>query len=181
MMCFKFLKSLCLQIDSLLAKFCWGNRGASSIHWKSWSSLDLPKSQGGMGFRNLQNFNQALLAKQCWRMLMNPSALWIQLLKARYFPTDSFFLQARRGSSPSWIWKSLLFGRDLLVPKIAYQVGNGGDVPIWNTNWFPQVTEALVLCLGVQLAILLPDTHFVFESDSFQLVRLLLDHSLIAD
>ncbi|XP_040363945.1 uncharacterized mitochondrial protein AtMg00310-like [Rosa chinensis] len=172
MMCFLFPKTLCHQIDSLIARFWWGNNGDSGIHWMSWSSLGLSKAKGLMGFRDLQDFNQALLAKQGWRIPTNPSAVWARILKARYFPLDTFFI-ARKGSSASWLWSSLLHGRDLLTSNVAWQIENGLHVPVWHSNWIPQRPEALAVRLGVQLALSIPSTHFLFEIDSLQLVKLL--------
>ncbi|KAM1618134.1 hypothetical protein ACFX1R_018327 [Malus domestica] len=53
------------------------------------------------------------MAKQCWRIVQNPNAFWVQVLKARYFP-NSDFMMASRGSRPSWAWSSLLEGRKII-------------------------------------------------------------------
>lgn len=52
------------ELHSILARFWWGANGAErKMHWHSWESLCLPKSMGGMGFRDVKILNQALLAK----------------------------------------------------------------------------------------------------------------------
>jgi hypothetical protein len=43
-----------------------------------------------MGFRDLQLFNKALLAHQGWWLLHQPSSLLCRVLKAKYFPNQSF-------------------------------------------------------------------------------------------
>jgi hypothetical protein len=75
--------------------------------------MTMPKYLGGMGFRDMELFNLALLARQAWRILENPSTLSAQILKAFYYPfTD--FLNASLGSSPSQVWRAIVGGRDIL-------------------------------------------------------------------
>ena len=66
----------------------------------------MPKPHGGMGFRDLKVFNQALLPKQVWRLLCDTSSLMHKVLRACYYPND-VFLNARRGYDPSYVWRSI--------------------------------------------------------------------------
>jgi len=48
--------------------------------------LVLPKGFGGMGFKDLRLMNQALLARQAWRLVAFHDSLCARALKAKYYP-----------------------------------------------------------------------------------------------
>ena len=117
--------TLCKKINSDIANFWWGtDNGKNKTHWMSWSKLCNGKADGGLGFHDLHSYNKALLAKQYWRLLKNPDALWAKLLKARYFPNCSL-ARATKGRRPSWIWSSLLAGRDIVEKNTRWRINNG--------------------------------------------------------
>lgn len=72
-----------------------------------------PKSEGGLGFRNMHAFNLRLLAKQGWRLLTNPSSLVAQTLEAKYYPSGSF-LNAKVRLTASLCRKNICAAKDLL-------------------------------------------------------------------
>lgn len=68
-------------------------------------SLDLMckhKNNGGLGCRNLTDFNLALLGKQGCRLLTQEDSLVGQIFKARYFPLGSY-MSAELGNNPTFI------------------------------------------------------------------------------
>jgi hypothetical protein len=72
-----------------------------------------PKYLGGLGFRDIEMFNLALLARQAWRIMQNSESLSTKFLKAIYFPNGKF-LDADLGSKPSQIWRGILDGWEVL-------------------------------------------------------------------
>ncbi|CAN1324350.1 Uncharacterized mitochondrial protein AtMg00310 [Linum perenne] len=85
-------------MDAIIRRFWWaGNMEKMTIHWVSKVKVQRSKNDGGLGFRNLEDFNCVFLAKMGWRIITQPDALWVKLLKALYFPRCDF-LNARKGS-----------------------------------------------------------------------------------
>ncbi|KAL4384987.1 hypothetical protein GQ457_15G025630 [Hibiscus cannabinus] len=89
-----------------------------------------------MGFRDMSKFNVALLAKQGWRILTDPSSLLARVMKARYFPTTDF-MNASLGASPSYTWRSIYCSRGLLEHGLGWRVGTGSAISVWNDAWLP--------------------------------------------
>jgi len=83
--CFKIPLGLCHDIEAMIKKFWWRQRGdRRKVHWVKWKELTKSKMEGGMGFRDLALFNDSLLAKQALRLLKNQDSLFYKVFKARF-------------------------------------------------------------------------------------------------
>lgn len=88
---YKLPKTVIDGLSQALACFWWSNvEHKRKIHWLSWEKMCLSKEMGGMGFKELESFNQALLAKQAWRLLHFEDILMSQVLKSKYYECSSF-------------------------------------------------------------------------------------------
>jgi hypothetical protein len=107
-----------------MRRFWSGQQGKESgVNWMNWVSMSTSKASGGIGFRDFNCFNKALLAKQGWRLWSNPESLVAQLMKVKYYLENSF-LEAKIGQRPSFIWRSISISCDLLREGLIWRVGD---------------------------------------------------------
>ena len=137
MSCFLIPKGLCEETEGMIRKFWWGqSRKESKIAWVSWEKLCKSKSNGGMGFRNFQAFNLAMLAKQGWRLLSNPDSLCAKVYQARYY-LNGDVLNSKLGYNPSYAWRSSFKALEVIRKGTQWRVGNGKLIHIWEDKWLP--------------------------------------------
>lgn len=132
---FKMPERFCEEYEQLVRNFWWGHeKGEKKVHWIAWEKLTSPKLLGGLGFRDIRCFNQALLARQAWRLIESPDSLCARVLKAKYYPngtiTDTAFPSV---SSPTW--KGIVHGLELLKKGLIWRIGDGSKTKIWRNHW----------------------------------------------
>ena len=128
---FKLLLSLCNEIEALIKKFWWGQRGdRKKIYWVKWEEMTKSKTIEVLGFRDLTMFNDSLLPKQAWRLLYNKTSLFYKVFKARFFPNSSL-MEAANSRIGSYTWKSILRGRDIIQRGGLWRIGSGEKINSW--------------------------------------------------
>ncbi|KAK1642877.1 hypothetical protein QYE76_060682 [Lolium multiflorum] len=135
---FEFPAGLVEELNQMIRDFHWGDEHERRrMHWLSWDKLMQPKLNGGMGFRDFRVYNQALLARQSWRLLQFPDSPCARLLKEKYYPSghllDTAFIQ-----DVSATWKGVMHGLELLKQGAIWRIGSGAMVKIWRDNWLPR-------------------------------------------
>ena len=96
-----------------------------------------------MGFRELQKFNDALLAKQVWRLATNQDTLFYRFFKSKFFPHGSVF--EAKNNMGSFAWKSLLKGRDTIRRGLKWGVGDGPSIKVLKDQWLPSGSSGRVI------------------------------------
>ncbi len=130
MSCFWLLAKLCNDLEAMVRRFWWSNNSEQrKIHWVSWRKLCQPKYKGGLGFRDLRKFNDALLAKQVWRLLHDTSSLFYRVFKAKFFPHGTI-LDCHTTTRGSYAWQSILKARQVIARGAVWRVGNGQSINI---------------------------------------------------
>lgn len=134
---FRLPKRLCREINSLMGRLWWGHKGnESKIAWMAWDGMGKHKQEGGLGYRDLRSFNNALLAKQSWRLINNPDSLAGRVFKEKYYPSGDF-LNSALGSRPFYAWRSIWESIPLLKEGMMWRIGDGSKIKIREDKWIP--------------------------------------------
>jgi hypothetical protein len=75
-----------------------------------------------------------MLAKQAWRMAIDPDSLCARVLKAKYFQNSSI-LDAKPVTGLSYSWRSILKGVGLMKEGVIWRVGDGSCINMWTDHW----------------------------------------------
>ncbi|PKI65945.1 hypothetical protein CRG98_013665 [Punica granatum] len=129
-------------VSSAASDFLWGHSPkCRKIHLIGWDVITRPKLYGGLGLRNVADFNTALLGKISWGVLTKESELWVQC-------TASFFLLEDLiryfGGDPHYGIFLVASAYDLVVGR-----PQGSPVPLWKYLWSREGPERICMFLWV--------------------------------
>ena len=68
----------------------------------------MPKEKGGLGIRDIDTFNLALLGKWEWNLMQEKGEIWSKVLESKYEGWRSLYEVGRVGHQSMW-WKDLSF------------------------------------------------------------------------
>jgi len=96
------------KLINIQRRFLWGGGlEQQKIAWVNWKIVCLPKDKGGLGIKDLQVLNTALLGKWSWELFQNHGDMWTRILTSKYGGWRSL-ADARSSSHLSPWWKDLL-------------------------------------------------------------------------
>ncbi|XP_060212013.1 uncharacterized protein LOC132639589 [Lycium barbarum] len=91
----------------------------------------MPKEEGGLGFRRLEDMSMALFSKLWWNFRSRPS-LWSSFISNKYLKKNSPILVPWK--EDSHLWRKMLRARDAIDHLIWWQLRMGSSL-FWFDNW----------------------------------------------
>ncbi|KAF7824519.1 ribonuclease H [Senna tora] len=123
------------KIESITNNFFWGIKSNGyRIHLLKSEALRQPKWKGGLGFKNINCFNKALLAKNVWRLIERPNTLLSRWFLGKY-QDPSKELDFKKTSQDSLYWKNIVKSKNLVIDNLKWTVGNGEYIRTSSKFW----------------------------------------------
>lgn len=131
---YKVPKAIIKEFIKLQRNFLWGGGvDDKKLAWISWHDICKEKEAGGLGVKDLELFNMALLGKWIWRYLNNDSSLWAKVIHSRWgenwLPGREIRTRGQGGVISGW-WSDVLatgggWPEGWMVSGLRKEVGDG--------------------------------------------------------
>ncbi|XP_060965096.1 uncharacterized protein LOC133034093 [Cannabis sativa] len=133
---FKLPVAIHNELDGISRRFWWTRDTGKSRYLSlvSWDSICKPKACGGLGFRKSGHNNICLLAKLAWMLAKEGDALWIKVLKGKYFPQTSFLAAGKKQNS-SLVARGIWDAKQLIKDHAAWRVSFNSSRNLWDCDW----------------------------------------------
>ena len=131
---FRVPKSVADKLVRLQRRFLWGGGpDQNKIAWVRWETVCLPKEKGGLGIKDINNFNLALLRKWRWKLMQHKGELWARVVESKYGGWRGLFEADRAGPESVW-WRDLKRALihtqqgQLIQNGLKWKVGSGDKI-----------------------------------------------------
>jgi hypothetical protein len=137
---FPIPSSVALRIDKIQRDFLWGGIGdGKRFHLINWHQVCQPLKFGGLGFRNIRIFNQALLGKWLWRYGTETDAFWRSIIFSKYGdPQGGWITREAHGPHGVSLWKHIRKDWERFARHVYVEVGDGAKTRFWTDSWCGQ-------------------------------------------
>lgn len=141
---FKLPVAVAQSIEKLQRQFFWGDSVEKrKLHLVKWDVIAKKKEYGGLGVKNLNIQNLALLAKWWWRFSNDKDSLWVKVIRGKYnLPPDCWFPRLPASGQISNIWSDICSIGNVSSPigpiiqeGFKVQVGSGRKTLFWDVVW----------------------------------------------
>ena len=129
-------KNVLKSIQSILAKFLWRGTLEGNCHYNvAWADCCFKKQEGGLGVRDLFEWNKAAILLQVWKLSQpNPNSIWILWVHSCLLKRKAFWTAKIPYKCP-WNIRKILNARNEALRFISYQVSSNSCFKLWHDPW----------------------------------------------
>lgn len=137
-MAFRLPKGCIKEIERICSAFLWSGPELKAKKAKvCWENVCLPKKEGGLGLKRLDEANKVSVLKLIWRILSANNSLWVDWIKRNIIRTGSLWSEAETTNVGSWMWRKIIKYRTIAQSFHRVEVCDGKTTSLWFDNWSP--------------------------------------------
>ncbi|GJX76397.1 hypothetical protein Tco_0323208 [Tanacetum coccineum] len=125
-------------------------------HSVAWKEVCMQKSECGLGLRSTHAWNEALMAKHLWNVIVNKESIWVKLVKTHYLIDNSIW-DVEPSHHASWVWKQILALKDNIRSFVKFKIGDGRKYFFLFDSWY----EKGPLCKLINYNVLMQDRYIL--------------------
>lgn len=120
------------ELKSTFCRFLWKGPSLLKSGAKvAWSRISLPPSEGGLGVKQLDEWNKASMLLHLWNIInLESPSLWAKWVQT-YALKDKQFWCMDIPNDCSWIWQKVLALRSCAMQHTNFIIGNGNRTNLW--------------------------------------------------
>ncbi|KAL2240797.1 UNVERIFIED_CONTAM: hypothetical protein Sindi_0720900 [Sesamum indicum] len=127
-------KKVINEIEKRLRTFLWKGTTNSGYAKVAWKDICRPKEEGGLGFKDINTLNHALMTKKlCDVIRCDRTSIWVEWLYQGRLQHTSIWTITDHGGS--WGWRKILRLRMFLRTMVDYRIGDGRNFFLWQDPW----------------------------------------------
>ena len=134
---FRVPQSVVDKLVKIQRRFLWGgDSDQNKIAWIRRETMCLPKERRGLGIKDINTFNLALLSKWKWHLLPNQGELWAKVVESKYGGWRVLEEAGRAANESAWrmdlkrVVHHSYQGR-VLQDGFRWKVGVGDRIKFW--------------------------------------------------
>ncbi|MFS7905001.1 putative RNA-directed DNA polymerase [Helianthus anomalus] len=167
-------KRIIRELEDGMRCFLWsqGNKikGKAKVRWKK---VCLPRCEGGLGIRQIDDMNNALMVSHIWSLLIHRESLWVKWIHPYRIRDKSFWVIPIKNNI-TWSWRKILQLRSNVRDYIWTKVGDGADTNVWFDKWHEDIMSSWqssgnanynLMCCSLCTSDLDSHDHLFFECD----------------
>ncbi|GAA0159900.1 reverse transcriptase [Lithospermum erythrorhizon] len=102
------------EVERRIRSFLWSGKGEGLYRAKiSWTTACLPLSEGGLGFKRMEDWNQVCLCKMLWNIASKKETLWEKWVHTVRLKGVSIWRYKKSDRDP-WFWNKMSKVRSLI-------------------------------------------------------------------
>ncbi|KAL9241040.1 hypothetical protein vseg_015199 [Gypsophila vaccaria] len=120
-------KGILAKIEAICRNFLWDNGpDYRKTPLVAWNTVCQPKAEGGLGIRNLELSNVAMIGRLVDWVAQKKDSLWVRWVYTNYIKKQEWS-DYHPSTSSSWVWRKICAVKQLLAP--GYSAGSWNIQP----------------------------------------------------